>query len=405
MCPKTGVQPDSLTFVEIDQEKCIGCDTCQQYCPTGAIYGETFEPHTIKYRELCINCGQCLTHCPSMAIYEVRSWVPKLEKKLKDSHVKCVAMPAPSVRYALGEAFGLPVGTVTTGKMLSALKALGFSHCWDTEFAADVTIWEEASEFVERLGGQKRSSPVHILLPRLAEIRRNVLPGTAAAFFVLQVPHRHERCAGEDLRRAAGCNTLPKDIYTVSIMPCIAKKYEGLRPELNSSGQQDIDATLTTRELAYLIRKAGIDFASLPDGERDSLMGESTGGATIFGVTGGVMEAALRFAYQAVTGIRPDSWDFKQVRGLSGLKEYTVTLNGTELRLAVVHGAKRFAEICDQVKAGNSPYHFIEFMACPGGCVCGGGQPLMPSLFASLERNALGFFAGFRKRLAQSANV
>ena len=144
------------------------------------------------------------------------------------------------------------------------------------------------------------------------------------------------------------------------------KKYEGLRPELNSSGQQDIDATLTTRELAYLIRKAGIDFASLPDGERDSLMGESTGGATIFGVTGGVMEAALRFAYQAVTGIRPDSWDFKQVRGLSGLKEYTVTLNGTELRLAVVHGAKRFAEICDQVKAGNSPYHFIEFMACPG---------------------------------------
>ena len=153
--PETGVQPDSLTFVEIDQEKCIGCDTCQQYCPTGAIYGETFEPHTIKYRELCINCGQCLTHCPSMAIYEVRSWVPKLEVKLKDSHVKCVAMPAPSVRYALGEAFGLPVGTVTTGKMLSALKALGFSHCWDTEFAADVTIWEEASEFVERLGGQK----------------------------------------------------------------------------------------------------------------------------------------------------------------------------------------------------------------------------------------------------------
>lgn len=163
--PETGVQPDSLTFVEIDQEKCIGCDTCQQYCPTGAIYGETFEPHTIKYRELCINCGQCLTHCPSMAIYEVRSWVPKLEKKLKDSHVKCVAMPAPSVRYALGEAFGLPVGTVTTGKMLSALKALGFSHCWDTEFAADVTIWEEASEFVERLGGQKALPSSHLAAP------------------------------------------------------------------------------------------------------------------------------------------------------------------------------------------------------------------------------------------------
>lgn len=177
-----------------------------------------------------------------------------------------------------------------------------------------------------------------------------------------------------------------------------------MRPELNSSGQQDIDATLTTRELAYLIRKAGIDFASLPDGERDSLMGESTGGATIFGVTGGVMEAALRFAYQAVTGIRPDSWDFKQVRGLSGLKEYTVTLNGTELRLAVVHGAKRFAEICEQVKAGNSPYHSSNSWLAPGDASAR-RQPLMPSLFASLERKALGFFAGFRKRLAQSANV
>ncbi len=402
--PETGVQPDSLTFVEIDQEKCIGCDTCQQYCPTGAIYGETFEPHTIKYRELCINCGQCLTHCPSMAIYEVRSWVPKLEKKLKDSHVKCVAMPAPSVRYALGEAFGLPVGTVTTGKMLSALKALGFSHCWDTEFAADVTIWEEASEFVERLGGQKALPQFTSCCPGWQKYAETFYPELLPHFSSCKSPIGMNGA----LAKTYGAQRMqyaPKDIYTVSIMPCIAKKYEGLRPELNSSGQQDIDATLTTRELAYLIRKAGIDFASLPDGERDSLMGESTGGATIFGVTGGVMEAALRFAYQAVTGIRPDSWDFKQVRGLSGLKEYTVTLDGTELRLAVVHGAKRFAEICDQVKAGNSPYHFIEFMACPGGCVCGGGQPLMPSLFASLERKALGFFAGFRKRLAQSANV
>ena len=402
--PETGVQPDSLTFVEIDQEKCIGCDTCQQYCPTGAIYGETFEPHTIKYREICINCGQCLTHCPSMAIYEVRSWVPKLEEKLKDSHVKCVAMPAPSVRYALGEAFGLPVGTVTTGKMLSALKALGFSHCWDTEFAADVTIWEEASEFVERLGGQKDLPQFTSCCPGWQKYAETFYPELLPHFSSCKSPIGMNGA----LAKTYGAQRMqyaPKDIYTVSIMPCIAKKYEGLRPELNSSGQQDIDATLTTRELAYLIRKAGIDFASLPDGERDSLMGESTGGAIIFGVTGGVMEAALRFAYQAVTGIRPDSWDFKQVRGLSGLKEYTVTLNGTELRLAVVHGAKRSAEICDQVKAGNSPYHFIEFMACPGGCVCGGGQPLMPSLFASLERKALGFFAGFRKRLAQSANV
>ena len=300
VCPKKAITWESGRSI-IDQEKCIGCDTCQQYCPTGAIYGETFEPHTIKYRELCINCGQCLTHCPSMAIYEVRSWVPKLEEKLKDSHVKCVAMPAPSVRYALGEAFGLPVGTVTTGKMLSALKALGFSHCWDTEFAADVTIWEEASEFVERLGGQKDLPQFTSCCPGWQKYAETFYPELLPHFSSCKSPIGMNGA----LAKTYGAQRMqyaPKDIYTVSIMPCIAKKYEGLRPELNSSGQQDIDATLTTRELAYLIRKAGIDFASLPDGERDSLMGESTGGATIFGVTGGVMEAALRFAYQAVTG-------------------------------------------------------------------------------------------------------
>lgn len=318
--------------------------------------------------------------------------------------MKCMAMPAPAVRYALGEAFGMPVGTVTTGKMLSALKALGFSHCWDTEFAADVTIWEEASEFVERLEGQKNLPQFTSCCPGWQKYAETFYPELLPHFSSCKSPIGMNGA----LAKTYGAQRMqyaPKDIYTVSIMPCIAKKYEGLRPELKASGQQDIDATLTTRELAYLIRKSGIDFAALPDGERDSLMGESTGGATIFGVTGGVMEAALRFAYQAVTGARPDSWDFKQVRGLDGLKEYTVTINGKELRLAVVHGAKRFAGICDQVKSGNSPYHFIEFMACSGGCVCGGGQPLMPSLLASLERKALGLFAGFKKRLAQTARV
>ena len=188
-------------------------------------------------------------------------------------------------------------------------------------------------------------------------------------------------------------------------MPCIAKKYEGLRPEYENKGIRDIDATLTTRELAYMIRQAGIDFNKLPDGTRDSLMGESTGGATIFGVTGGVMEAALRFAYQAITGARPETWDFKQTRGLTGLKEFTVTIQGTELRLAVVHGAKRFAKVCDEVRAGKSPYHFIEFMACPGGCVCGGGQPLMPTLMEEAERRATSLYARLRRRLTAIENA
>lgn len=185
------------------------------------------------------------------------------------------------------------------------------------------------------------------------------------------------------LAKTYGADTAKYDrakVYTVSIMPCTAKKYEGMRPQNWSSGFQDIDATIDTRELAYMLKKAGIDLTKLDDGKRDALMGESTGGATIFGVTGGVMEAALRFAYQAVTGKAPESWDFMAVRGLKGLKEATVNVDGTDVKVAVVHGAKRFAEVCEVVKSGKSPWHFIEFMACPGGCVMGGGQPIMPSV-------------------------
>lgn len=199
--PPQGADGDKMFFVQVDAEKCIGCDTCQEYCPSGAIYGETGAAHEVAYPEACINCGQCLTHCPEFAVYEVQTWVPELQKKLQDKSVKCIAMPAPSVRYALGEAFGLAPGSVTTGKMLSALKALGFAHCWDTEFTADVTIWEEASEFVQRLGEKKASAPIHILLSGLAEVCGNLSPRPAAALFLLQIARGHERQAGQNLRR------------------------------------------------------------------------------------------------------------------------------------------------------------------------------------------------------------
>ena len=396
--PEVGANPDGMFFVQVDKDRCIGCDTCQEYCPTGAIFGEVGREHTVLHPEACINCGQCLTHCPEMAIYEEHTWLPELEQKLKQKGVRCIAMPAPAVRYALGDCFGLPVGAVSTGKMLAALKELGFAHCWDTEFAADVTIWEEASEFVERLLHNKD-------LPQFT----SCCPGWqkyAETFYPELLPH-FSSCKSPIGMNGALSKTYgaekkhydPASVYTVSIMPCIAKKYEGLRPEMQSSGQRDIDATITTRELAYLIKKAGIDFSKLPDGGRDSLMGESSGGATIFGVTGGVMEAALRFAYEKVMGKKPDSWDFVAVRGLDGMKEATVTLKGIEIKVAVVHGAKRFKKICEDVKAGTSPYHFIEFMACPGGCVCGGGQPIMPSLIGKAERAATSLFASLRQRL------
>ena len=399
--PPQGADGDKMFFVQIDPEKCIGCDSCQEYCPSGAIYGETGLTHKIAHPEPCINCAQCLTHCPEMAIYEVQTWVPELQKKLQDKSVKCIAMPAPSVRYALGEAFGLAPGSVTTGKMLAALKQLGFSNCWDTEFAADVTIWEEASEFVERLGAKRDLPQFTSCCPGWQKYAETFYPDLLPHFSSCKSPVAMNGRLAKTYG-AEKANYDPKSLYTVSIMPCVAKKYEGLRQEYAQNDLRDIDATLTTRELAYMIRQAGIDFSKLPDGQRDSLMGESTGGATIFGVSGGVMEAALRYAYQAVTGKRPESWDFKQVRGLKGLKEYTVTVNGIELHLAVVHGAKRFAQVCDEVRAGKSPYHFIEFMACPGGCVCGGGQPIMPNVLQSAERKATSLFAGLKQRLANT---
>ncbi len=402
--PPKGADCEKMFFVQIDPDKCIGCDCCQQYCPTGAIFGDTDDIHEVKYPELCINCGQCLTHCPEMAIYEVNTWVPELQKKLKNKKVKCIAMPAPSVRYALGEAFGMAPGSVTTGKMFSALKALGFAHCWDTEFGADVTIWEEASEFVERLGEKKHLPQFTSCCPGWQKYAETFYPDLLPHFSSCKSPIGMNGRLGKTYG-AKERSYDPKDVYVVSIMPCIAKKYEGLRPEYEHNGERDIDATITTRELAWMIREAGIDFKNLPDGKRDSLMGESTGGATIFGVTGGVMEAALRFAYQAITKKKPSSWDFKPVRGLKGRKEYTVTINGAKVHVAVVHGAKRFAQVCEEVRAGKSPYHFIEFMACPGGCVCGGGQPIMPTFLETAERKATSLFAGLKKRLAQTTKA
>ena len=403
-CPAPYTDPDTVTFIAIDQDSCIGCNACQSYCPTGAVWGLTGEKHEIRFKELCINCGQCLTHCPTNAIYETQSWVSKVDDALQDKKKKVIAMPAPAVRYALGDCFGMRHGEVTTGKMLAAFKELGFAHCWDNEFAADVTIWEEGDEFLKRL-----TKAVDAPLPQFTSCcpgwqkyietwYPDLLHNLSTAKSPIGMQGALSKGYGAQVR-----NYNKEDVYTVSIMPCIAKKYEGMRPELRSSGLMDVDATITTRELAYMIKKAGIDLKNLPEGERDSLMGESTGAATIFGVTGGVMEAALRFAYQAVTKEQPPSWNFRAVRGLEGVKEATVNVGGIDVKVAVVHGARRFKDICDKVRAGNAPWHFIEFMACPGGCVCGGGQPILPTVRVTAQRATSNFVASCQKRLAMMA--
>ena len=229
--------------------------------------------------------------------------------------------------------------------------------CWDTEFTADVTIWEEASEFVERLKAQKDLPQFTSCCPGWQKYCETYYPDLLPHFSSCKSPVGMNGA----LSKTYGAEQKGYDkekIYTVSIMPCVAKKYEGLRPELNSSGTRDIDATINTRELAYMIKKAGIDLAHLPESGVDSLMGESTGGATIFGVTGGVMEAALRFAYQAVTGEKPGKMDFYPVRGMQGFREATINIAGTEIKVAVVHGAKNFPAVLNKVRAGECPYQF-----------------------------------------------
>ena len=399
--PPPGTNLDQSLIVQVDETRCIGCDTCMGYCPTGAISGESGEPHKVVDAAACINCGQCLTHCPVSAIYETVSFVPAIEAKLKDKNVKVIAMPAPAVRYALGDPFGLPLGAVTTEHMLTAMRQLGFSNVWDNEFTADVTIWEEGSELLARIT-KKLDKP----LPQFT----SCCPGWqkyAETFYPELLPH-FSSCKSPigmmgPLAKTYGAKEAgydPKTVYTVSIMPCTAKKFEGMRPEYDVSGFRDIDATINTRELAYMLRKANIDLPQIVDGKRDAVMGESTGGATIFGVSGGGRGAARRVADQALTKKPPQSWDFKAVRGLDGIKEATVDIAGTPVKVAVVNGGKNFAKVCDAVKAGKSPYHFIEFMACPGGCVMGGGQPIMPTVLQSMNNAATKFYASMKKRLA-----
>jgi ferredoxin hydrogenase large subunit len=377
---------DKVFYVQVDKGKCRACGTCDDECPTGAITCKTpMEPRRVIHQDLCMNCGQCLINCPFGAIYENVSFVRKISRALRDPDVITVAMIAPAVRYAIGEPFGMKPGEYAGGKMFTALKKLGFNYVWDNEFAADLTILEEGTELIGRITG-KIDKP----LPQFT----SCCPGWikyAESFYPDLIPNL-STCKSPiamlgPLAKTYGASKIkaePKKIFTVSIMPCIAKKFEGLRPEMNSSGFRDIDATINTRELAYMLKQSNIDLAQLTDSEADPIMGTSTGAATIFGASGGVMEAALRFAYEAVTGRRLEKVDFENLRGTKGVREATVALpNGPELKVCVVTGLKNVKSVADQVRAEKSPYHFIEVMTCPGGCINGGGQPLRKDVLES----------------------
>ena len=370
-----------------DNNKCILCRRCVAVCskiqhvgvigPVMRGFKTAIEsPWQMHLNDMaCINCGQCINVCPVGALHE-KDDTAKVWAALSDPTKHVVVQPAPAVRAALGEEFGLPMGTSVTGKMATALKRLGFDKVFDTDFGADLTIMEEANELVERIANGGTLPMITSCSPGWIKFCETYYPDFLPNLSSCKSPHEMLGAMAKSYyAKKAGID--PKDIVTVSVMPCTAKKFEAARPELGHDGLADVDIVITTRELAHMIKEAGINFNLLPDSDFDSLMGESTGAAVIFGATGGVMEAALRTAYETLTGSELKDVNFTAVRGVEGIKEATVRIGDTDVNVAVASSTGMAAKLLDSVRSGEKNYAFIEVMACPGGCVNGGGQPIV----------------------------
>jgi len=366
-----------------DNSKCVLCRRCVAVCSKvqnvgviGAIKRgfntSIASPWNMSLGETaCINCGQCIAVCPTGALTE-RDDTAKVFEAIADPTKHVVVQPAPAVRAALGEEFGLPMGTSVTGKMAAALRRLGFDKVFDTDFAADLTIMEEGYELIGRIKNGGTLPMITSCSPGWIKFCEHNYPEFLDNLSSCKSPHEMMGAIIKSYyAEKAGID--PKDIFVVSVMPCTAKKFERMRPEMNN----EVDVVITTRELARMIKTAGIEFNELPDEDFDEMLGDSTGAGVIFGATGGVMEAALRTAYEVVTGKTLAKVEFEAVRGLDGIKEATIDLEGTPITVAVAHSTGAASKLLDMVKAGEKNYTFIEVMGCPGGCVNGGGQPIV----------------------------
>ena len=395
---KTPTTYDDLTpSIVRDTSKCILCGRCVERCKNahgmGILGFENRGFNTIvapaENRSMkdspCILCGQCVSVCPTGALME-KSEIGKIDEAMKaGKHV--IVQTAPAVRAALGEEFGMKVGTPVTGKMVAALKRLGFDKVYDTDFAADLTIMEEGTELLGRIKNNGVLPMITSCSPGWINYAEYNYGDLLDHLSSCKSPHEMQ---GAILKSyyAQEKGIDPKDIFVVSIMPCTAKKFEKERDQLQHDGLADVDAVLTTRELARMIKRAGILFERLPDEEYDAdIMGDYSGAGVIFGVTGGVMEAALRTVYFVLTGKEHDAIKFEAVRGFEGIKEASVDIDGTVVNVAVAHGMKNAKVLLDEIREGKSKYHFIEIMGCPGGCVNGGGQPVVRSCFLPNEDN------------------
>ncbi|MDR0307785.1 MAG: [FeFe] hydrogenase, group A [Chitinispirillales bacterium] len=387
-------QDTSTTSLVLNPEKCVLCGRCAKVCQgmqdvwALELLGRGEKTRIAPAADVllndspCIKCGQCSAHCPVGAIYE-KSEEHIVWNALRKPDVHIVVQIAPAVRVAIGEAFGLPSGSIQTGKLYAALRRLGFKAVFDTNFTADLTIMEEGSEFVERFSKPTKEAPLPLITtccPAWVDYLEKFYHEMIPYFSTAKSPQAMLGALSKTYY-AKKIGIDPDKIFMVSIMPCTAKKFEISRSkEMSSSGRKDIDVSLTTRELSRMIKSAGIDFNNLPEEGVDTILGEYSGAGTIFGATGGVMEAALRTAYHLITKRELANVDLVDVRGLDGVKEAKIDIDGTEVRVAVAHGMANISSVLDKVKealaAGKeTPYHFIEVMACRGGCVGGGGQP------------------------------
>lgn len=376
---------DSAIHMIRDNGKCILCRRCVAACQAQHISviganARGFDTHIGSAFErpldsvACVSCGQCIVNCPTGAIYE-KDDTAKVLEAINDPEKFVVVHTAPSIRVTLGECFGMHIGTNVQGKMVAALRRLGFDKIFDTDFGADLTIVEEANEFLGRVQNGGVLPMITSCSPGWIKYCEHYYPDMLDHLSTCKSP---QQMSGAIIKTwyAEKMGIDPKDIVVVGIMPCTAKKFETKRDDQAASGYPDVDYSLTTRELGRMIESAGIYFKHLPDEEFDNPLGDSTGAAVIFGATGGVMEAALRTAVEKLSGEELKSLDFTEVRGTDGIKEASYTVNGMEVKVCVVSGLANANTIMEKVKNGTADYHFIEIMGCPGGCVNGGGQPI-----------------------------
>jgi len=389
--------------IKRDLDKCIMCRRCETVCneiqTVGALsgYGRGFKavvaPAEMKNLDKtnCVMCGQCVNVCPTGALTGI-SFNKKVWAALSDPNKKVVVQVAPAVRVAIGEEFGLEPGTDMTGRLVSGLKKIGFDAVFDTNFSADLTIMEEATEMLERFKKNENLPILTSCCPGWVNFLEFQFPDLVNIPSTCKSPQQMFGAIAKTYY-ADKIGVKPENLVVVSVMPCQAKKYEAGRPEFAHDGVRDVDYVLTTRELARMFNEAGIDISKMQEDNFDNPLGESTGAAVIFGVTGGVCEAALRTAYEWVTNKELKDVNFTAVRGLDGIKEASIDIDGTEVKVAVSSGLGNARKLLEKIQSGECQYHVIEIMACPGGCINGGGQPFIHAETDILEQRMKGIYA------------